>query len=125
MSNIIQIKDHLPPKGNPSFTVSAEHRDGAWYVNVEDFHDKGMSVADMYREIAEALPPLACGLIKSAEMANPTKRGFLFASISLFVDGTIQLHSRPLNSPKRKAWFMNALDKVKEHAMPKKRVRKG
>jgi len=104
----------------PRFTITCRlDEEGSWLVTVDRFYDDGMPLHAMYREIAEALLPIAGGMIYSAEELEPTKRGCIVTNIALYENGHIDFHSRPFDTEERKAWFLDALKVIR------KNVRKG
>jgi hypothetical protein len=121
VGEVIALTDYIEecPAG---FTINAvAGADGNWMVNVLEFHDHRMPTHEMFREIADAMIPIAGGFIHSAEALNPTERGCIVASIQLFSNGNIDFHSEPINTKERKAWFARALRKVSENVTGKKR----
>jgi hypothetical protein len=105
----------------PHFCISAIWEDGRWQVDVIDFHDKSMSTPDMFRDIAEALFPIAGGLVSQAEAEEPTDKGFIVSNLSIFSSGIIDLRTQPLDNAKRRAWFGHALDTIKGSVLGKKK----
>lgn len=98
----------------PHFTISAEMaEDGTWTVSVTEFYDDQMDTHALYREIAEALIPIAGGMIHSAEDLEPTRRGCIISNITIYQDGFIEMRNPPMDTPERKAWLVAALNKVK------------
>jgi hypothetical protein len=118
MGEIIELNNYKDM--TPSFCISAQlMADGSWAIQVNDFYDDRMDSHAVFREIAEALIPIAGGLIHNAEELEPTKRGCIISNITIYTDGHIDYHTRPLDTPERKAWFLAALSKIRSH------VRKG
>jgi hypothetical protein len=122
MGEVIEFKDFVDP---PNFCISAIWTDDKWAVDVLDFHRPDMPTHAMFREIAEALVPIAGGLIHNAEGMVPTDKGCIITNITIYSSGVIDLQTQPLDTPKRRTWLANALDTVKRDVLGKgKRKRK-
>ena len=106
-----------------SFTISAEiDDDGTWHASIDRFYHPSMPQSEVYREIAEALIPIAGGMLKEAEEIEPTKRGPLVIMIAMYQSGIIDFMSHEIDTSERVDWFSDALDALKR--MVKKQWRK-
>jgi hypothetical protein len=110
-----EVLDFIPGRNPPGFTLNAVRDEaGTWAVEVADFYDTRIPVHEMFREVADALIPIAGGMIHNAEQLEPTTRGCIVANMTLYEDGYIELRTRPIDTPDRKGWFAAALDKIKD-----------
>jgi hypothetical protein len=122
VGEVIEFKDYATP---PHFAISVIWQDNKWNVDVIDFHRPDMPTHEMFREIAETLIPVAGGLIHNAEALMPTDKGCMITNITIYDSGIIDFQTQPLNTAKRRAWFMHALDTIRADVETKwKRKRK-
>lgn len=88
MSNVV----HLDARPTPSFRLDAKLDDRQrWDVGVA-YYDRSIPEPQVYREVAEALVEILGGLTVAAEGMDPSTRGSLLVNISLFEDGSVDLH---------------------------------
>ena len=117
MGEVVELNNYKDL--TPHFAIGAHLVDGVWDVEVIDFYDNRMDVHAVFREIADALIPIAGGMVHHAEKLEPTTRGCIIANITLYAGGHIEFRTRPLDTEERKSWFLAALNKIKRN------VRKG
>jgi hypothetical protein len=118
MGEVVELNNYKDM--TPRFSLEATmDEEGSWRVAITDFYDDRMDTHAVYREIAEALIPIAGGMVHSAEDLEPTKNGCIMTSILLFQGGHIDFRSHPLDTKERKDWVCSALDRIKRN------VRKG
>lgn len=108
----------------PHFCISVVWDENRWNIDVIDFHNKALPTHTMFREIAEALIPIAGGLTHQAEALEPTEKGCIVSNVSFYSSGVIEFQTQPLNTAKRKAWFLAALDTLRKNVDRKKRKAK-
>lgn len=112
MGEILEFKSSRDT--TPHFSISARvDGKGDWVISVDDFYDNNMENHAIYREIADAMIPLAGGLIHTAEELHPTKKGCIITNITIFGNGDISLHLPPMDTPDRKQWMLSALDSIR------------
>jgi hypothetical protein len=116
MGEVIKLNVMNSPKPDSVekyFAISAHSStDGNWAIRVTEFYDPAKNEADIFREVAEHLTPIAGGMIHNAEEIEPTARGKLVVTINMFNDGTVDLISSPIKTAKQKSWFKFMLTNV-------------
>jgi hypothetical protein len=121
-SNIIDFK---PKPTQSHFIIDAvQEPNDMWHVTIDEFHDHSLPPNQVMLEIAEALIPIAGGLVRAAEENVPTERGRMIANISIYDNGHITFQSDDIDTEERRAWFHEALNRIRDNFISKKKRHK-
>jgi hypothetical protein len=87
---------------------------GDWHVAIDDYYNSRAERHEMLRDVANAMLDMAGGFIESAEEAEPTGRGKLVTYSAVYMDGSIDFHSMPMDTDAKKEWMLLTLELIRE-----------
>jgi hypothetical protein len=121
MGEVIQLKQH-DRNWSPDFIVSARKlKNGTFEVCVEEREDgQPMQPGAIYRRVADQLVVICHGLHTQAEEMLPTPRGKVISQVTLYEDGTMDMHTVPLSEPLQRQWIVSAFETVIKFIKSKK-----
>lgn len=88
--------------------------EGNWHISIDDYYDNRAERHEMLRDVASAMLDMIGGFVESAEEVEPTGRGRLVMYSALYMDGSIDFHSMPMDTDAKKEWMLLTLEMLKE-----------
>jgi len=116
MGEVIKLPGaEVPDDWKPNFTLQARMTESGFEVMISDLDDKLVNSPETFRVVAASLVPIANGMYSFAEDCLPTERGKILAALTLYEDGTSDMHLVPFENVPQRAWVTAAFKRITEY----------